>query len=89
MTALILIVVIGAAAYLASLWVHPWRPCRACGGGGKARDRIWSEAHGTCPSCGGKGRHPRLAIRILQPGRYRRLRAALPDHKSVDERRGR
>jgi hypothetical protein len=91
MAALIVSVTAGVAAavYLVSLQVHPWRACRACGGRGKTGDRIWRAAHGTCPSCGGKGRHPRLALRILAPARYRRLAAERPSHKAIDQRRGR
>ena len=82
------IVLAAAAAGLISLWLHPWRPCRACGGSGKTRDRIRRSAHGTCPSCGGRGRRPSFAIRIVAPARYRRLAAERPDHKSVDQRKG-
>jgi len=80
--------VLAAAAYLASLWLHPWAPCRACGGSGRARDPLWRSAFGTCRSCGGRGRHPRLGVRVLQPARRKRLTAAQPDHKNTDERRG-
>jgi hypothetical protein len=79
--------VIAAAAYAVSLRIRPWWPCRACKGSGKTRDRIWTKATGTCPRCGGRGRRPRLGIRVLQPGRARQLEAGQPKHKNVDKRR--
>lgn len=79
--------VIAAAVYGTSLRLHPWTPCRACDGSGKSRDAMWKKAHGTCRACGGRGRHPRLGVRILQPGRARRLAAGTPKHKSIDQRR--
>lgn len=79
---------LAVAVYSASLRLHPWAPCRSCGGGGKSRDAVWRKAHGTCRSCGGRGRHPRLGIRILQPARARQMTAGQPDHKSIDKRRG-
>lgn len=79
--------VIAAAVYAVSLRIHPWWPCRPCAGSGKAKDRIWRQAHGTCPACGGKGRRPRLGIRITQPGRARALTARRGTHKSIDKRR--
>lgn len=75
------------AAYLISLRLHPRRPCRACEGSGKTRDRIWRKATGTCPACGGKGLKPRLGVRILTPERARRLTAGQPSRKSADQRR--
>ena len=79
---------LAAAVYLVSLRVHPWAPCRRCGGGGKSRDRIWREAHGSCRSCGGRGRHPRLGVRVLQPARARQMTAGQANHKSIDKRGG-
>lgn len=74
------------AAYLVSLRVHPWTRCRRCSGGGKSKDRIWRGAHGTCPSCGGRGRHPRLGVRIFTPGRARQMTAPKASHRSIDKR---
>jgi hypothetical protein len=80
-------VFLAATAYAVSLRVHPWAPCRACGGSGKSRDTVWRKAHGTCRSCGGRGRHPRLGVRVLTPARARAMTAGQPKHKSIDERR--
>ena len=41
---------------------------------------------GTCRACGGRGRHPRLGIRALQPCRYKRLTAGQAGYKSIDKR---
>lgn len=79
-------VVAAAVAYLVSLRLHPWRPCRACSGTGRTKDRIWTRAHGTCPACGGRGRHPRIGVRLTSPGRYKQLTEGQPKHKNVDRR---
>jgi len=90
MTALLLLAaaaaVIAVTVYAVSLRLHPWMPCRACGGSGKTSDRLWHSAHGTCRACGGRGRNPRLGIRVLQPSRYKRLMAGQAGHKSIDKR---
>ena len=78
------VIAAAAAAYLISLRIRPWWPCRACEGSGKTRDRIWKQAIGTCPKCGGRGRQPRLGVRILTPGRHKRLtagRAEAQEHR--------
>ena len=79
--------VLAAGAYVISLRVHPWAPCRRCAGGGKSRDRIFRGAFGTCKACGGRGRHPRLGVRVLQPGRHEQLTAGQASHKSIDKRK--
>ncbi|HEY1321017.1 MAG TPA: hypothetical protein VGF32_12250 [Streptosporangiaceae bacterium] len=78
---------LAAVVYATSLRIHPWTPCRTCKGSGKSRDSVWKTAFGTCRACGGRGRHPRLGVRVLQPGRARRLTAGTPKHKNVDQRR--
>jgi len=85
--ALLVAAVIGGAVYLISLRMHPWTSCRPCKGSGKARDRIWRKAHGSCRSCGGKGRHPRLGIRFLNPERAKAMTPPKGTHKRTDQRR--
>jgi hypothetical protein len=80
--------VIAAAVYGVSLRLHPWAPCRRCSGGGRSRDRVWRKAHGTCRACGGRGRHPRFGVRVLTPGRARRLTEGQPNYRSIDKREG-
>lgn len=91
MTLLIVIVLAAAFAavtYLISLRVHPWRRCLRCKGAGRTRARVWRGAFGSCPRCGGKGRKPRLGIRVLDPGRARELTAPRGAHKKADRRQG-
>ncbi|HEY1323215.1 MAG TPA: hypothetical protein VGF32_23355 [Streptosporangiaceae bacterium] len=79
--------VTAVAVYALSLRLRPWWPCRACHGTGKTTDRIWRRATGTCARCAGKGRHPRLGIRVLQPARARAMTAAKGAHKTIDRRK--
>lgn len=79
--------VVASVAYAVSLRLHPWRPCRACRGSGKTRDRFWKPATGTCPKCRG-GRRPRLGVRMLQPARARDMIPARGTHKVNDRRNG-
>lgn len=69
MMALITLIVSVALAYVVSLAVNPWRPCRHCDGKGKFSDPLWSYAHRDCPRCKGRGRLPRLGRRVLFRGR--------------------
>lgn len=68
-------------AYRLSLTFWPWWPCGHCGGSKirrhPGRGRI-TRAHGGCLWCRGKGRHPRLGVRVLTPNRARDLRAGKP-----------
>lgn len=83
---IVAVVAITAAAYVISLRVHPWIACRRCNGGGRSRDRLWRGAYGSCPACAGRGRKPRLGVRVLQRERARRL-APPADHKKTDQRK--
>ena len=78
---------IAVAAYFASLWLHPWVPCRACNGSGRARDPLFTRAYGTCGGCGGCGRKPRPGVRVLQRARAKRMTGAEPSRKDADYRR--
>jgi hypothetical protein len=62
-----------AGAYVVSLRVHPWVACRRCKGG-RVHGAFWSRAFGECGACGGRGRRPRLGVRVFQ-----RERASLLD----------
>ncbi len=78
--------VAAASAYLVSLRLHPWWPCRSCGGSGKTRDWLWGKATGACPKCGGRGRLPRLGIRVLQRERAREMLPEKGAHRKADRR---
>jgi len=64
--------VLAVAGYALSLLVFPWWSCRKCGGAkirrhpGKGKI---SRAHGGCQRCKGKGRRPRLGVRVFTPSR--------------------
>lgn len=68
---IVLIVITGSIglAYLVSLAIYPWRPCRHCDGKGKLGDPVFTYAHRDCPRCSGRGRLPRLGRRVLFRGR--------------------
>jgi hypothetical protein len=88
MGALLVLAAAAVAAYGVSLWLHPWRPCRACDGG-KRRDPVWRRAYGHCRSCGGTGRKPRAGIVVLQWARARKMTPKRDTHKLTDHRDGR
>ena len=81
----VLAVALAAVLYAVSLRLHPRRSCRACGGSGKTRDRIWRAARGTCPKCLG-GQRPRLGVRVLTPARARAMLPAKGAYKKADKR---
>ena len=66
------VLAIGGAGYALSLRFFPWWPCSRCGGS-KIRKHPGSgkvaKAHGGCRRCGGKGRHPRLGVKVFTPSR--------------------
>lgn len=78
--AVIVIALVILVAYRLSLTFWPWWPCSHCGGSKirrhPGRGRI-TKAHGGCLWCRGKGRHPRLGVRVLTPSRARDLRAGI------------
>lgn len=86
MILVLIIVALAAAAYLVSLWFHPWIACRSCNGSGRTRGLLWRRAFGTCPRCGGRGRKPRLGIRVTRPARARAMLAGEASHKAADHR---
>ena len=65
---------IATGYYWYSVWRHPYRPCRRCGGSEKHRDTQWKGAFGRCGHCQ-DGRRVRWGTRILTPGAYRAIRA--------------
>ena len=52
----------GWLAYRVSLWLHPFRMCRRCGGSGVVSGFLWSK--GFCGHCGGCGLVPRLGTAV-------------------------
>lgn len=82
----IVAVLAGGAYYAWSLRVHPWRTCRRCKGGTR-RDPVFRYARGSCTRCGGRGRLPRLGIRVLTPARAKAMTAPKGSHKKADHRK--
>ena len=63
-------------------WVHdvkrrPKVACRSCGGSGDSMSRIgggmFRRPRGACGHCGGKKGFPRPALRLISPGRHRKI----------------
>jgi hypothetical protein len=52
------------AAYLLSVRMHPWRPCRRCGESGKHRGRLFRRSFRACDRCGGTGMERRRFARL-------------------------
>lgn len=55
-------------SYLLSLMVHPYVPCRECGGKAIHKAGVWTYAHRKCHRCSGAGRKQRLGARMLGIG---------------------
>lgn len=83
---IVAVIALAAVAYGISLKIHPWIACGRCHGSGKSRGTVWKSSYGSCASCAGRGRHPRLGVRVLQRDRARRL-APPANHKKTDERK--
>jgi hypothetical protein len=69
MVALVVIVVIFIAVYVASLFLSPYVKCSRCKNKPKRRGWVFSYAHHVCPKCGGTGQQPRFGSRV--PGSLR------------------
>jgi hypothetical protein len=68
-------VVLYLAAYRISLWLHPYRLCRRCGGSGKLGGGLLSWGWSYCGRCGSRGLVPRLGTVVLETcGAGRRAR---------------
>jgi tRNA(Ile2) C34 agmatinyltransferase TiaS len=68
---LFLAIAIIVAVYLISLGVHPWWSCPRCGGSEVSQGR--GRSHGRCLRCRGRGRYPRIGVRVLAPGTARKM----------------
>lgn len=64
MTVVILVVLIGALAWLVSLYIHPFTQCGRCSGTGLNKGST-GKRWGTCKACGGSRRKQRLGSRTL------------------------
>lgn len=71
MEAVLAVIAITGAGWGWSMWRHPWRTCRSCGGSGIHAGM--TGVHGRCRSCHGRKQHVRPDVRMITPGRARRL----------------
>lgn len=53
---------VGFFLWLGSVWLTPFRRCRACKGTGRQAGFMSTWAHRQCPSCAGTGRHRRYNV---------------------------
>lgn len=72
-------VVVAAFWYRHDVKRHPRVRCRVCAGSGDEHSRIGGSGQfrrpfGNCWCCGGRKAHPRLALRIVDPGRHRDIK---------------
>ena len=65
------IIIVAALVYYLSLRIHPLTRCKRCDGSNRHYSLLYSERRGTCPSCGGSGRHKRLGARLFLGGSSR------------------
>ena len=65
MSALGWLVLIVGGGYVVSVWVHPLRRCRACGGDGKFYGSLLSRTYRECRRCRGRGGYPRWGTAVL------------------------
>lgn len=81
-------VVIGVLAAGVYYWRdvrrHPLVACRVCSGGGaeksqiaRAGSKLIRNPFGDCWCCGGRKVHPRPALRFLDSGQYKRIKAEI------------
>jgi DnaJ-class molecular chaperone len=68
MAIVVIIVIIAAVGYYASLRVHPLTKCKLCNGGGRHFGTVYTQAQRRCRKCGGSGRLDRLGTRVFLGG---------------------
>lgn len=56
---LTVVIVVLVGGYFVSTFLHPFRPCRSCGGTGVRKGFIYRRSSRTCANCAGKGRFRR------------------------------
>jgi hypothetical protein len=71
--AVLAIVAVAVGIYGWSLWRHPWRICLSCKGSGRHAGALG--VHGQCRSCHGRKHHVRPDVKMITPGRARKLMA--------------
>lgn len=56
---LLLVAGVLLGGYFLSAFLHPFRPCRSCGGSGVRKGAIYRRSTRTCANCRGRGRFRR------------------------------
>ena len=64
---LVVIILVIVGGYFVSGFLHPFRPCRSCGGSGVHRGSVYRGSTRDCTTCGGRGRFRRAGA--PRPGR--------------------
>jgi hypothetical protein len=72
-------------AYVASLYLNPWKRCPKCKGRARFRARVFRYAHHDCPRCAGRGRVFRRGSAVLAAREASRLRR-LPRNRNLPRR---
>jgi hypothetical protein len=84
---IVLGVVATGAYYVHDVHRHPKVACRACGGSGDKVSHIGGgplrRPRGACGHCGGKKGFPRPALRLLDGGQAKRIRAEIARAKEA------
>lgn len=65
---LVLAALAWVVGYAISLVIHPYTRCRLCNGRSRHYGAIYRGTFRLCRRCGGKGRKPRLGVRIFRSG---------------------
>jgi DnaJ-class molecular chaperone len=72
MDPLVMLVVIAVAAYVLSLFLHPYAKCDRCGGLGRHSGALFTYANRPCHKCSGLGQKQRFGAALIGRGKRRR-----------------
>jgi hypothetical protein len=62
---LLVLALVVAGGWLASLWLHPFTACSACGGTPRSYGAVATGSFRICATCGGTGRRLRTGARLF------------------------
>jgi hypothetical protein len=75
MASFLLVIAAAGGLYWYSLWRHPKRICRRCGGSKRHDDSVFGSTFGNCLGCGGSGYRIRWGTRLFLPGTYQKIQS--------------
>lgn len=78
MQLLVIVLLLLAVGYAASIYLHPYVQCEACKGSGRHRGSVFNYGFRPCHKCSGVGRKQRLGARVLNRGQPRRESSKTP-----------